>query len=282
MLAPYEDVAGVREMFSDASEVFGRDLLELIQKGPEQDLNDTRFSQVCVFLTSMASVAKLHQDDPTALAKVTHTAGFSLGEYSALTFAGVMDIATAVRLLKVRSDAMGAACDLAPSGMMTVVGYEDADLQSLLPDKVSVANQLFPKGRVVAGPRDALKALEASVKAQKKPGTKTIMQPVSGAFHSPFMASAADALREALDGVSLKAPTRTVYSNVTARPHASDPLQIKDALCKQLTAGVLWEDTIKDMIKADIDALYEPAPGKQLTSMMRRISAAHHPKMKNV
>ena len=120
------------------------------------------------------------------------------------------------------------------------------------------------------------------MKAQKKPGTKTIMQPVSGAFHSPFMASAADALREALDGVSLQAPSRTVYSNVTAQPHSSDPIQIKDALCKQLTAGVLWEDTIKDMIKADIDALYEPAPGKQLTSMMRRISAAHHPKMKNV
>jgi len=282
MLAPYEDVAGVKEMFADASEVFGRDLLELIQKGPEQDLNDTRFSQVCVFLTSMAAVAKLHQDDPTALQKVTHTAGFSLGEYSALTFAGVMDIATAVRLLKVRSDAMGAACDLAPSGMMTVVGYEDDALQSLLPDGVSVANQLFPKGRVVAGPRDALKTLEAAVKAQKKPGTKTIMQPVSGAFHSPFMASAADALREALDGVSLKAPSRTVYSNVTARPHASDPVEIKDALCKQLTAGVLWEDTIVDMIKADIDQLYEPAPGKQLTSMMRRISQAHHPKMKNV
>ncbi len=282
MLAPYEDVSGVKEMFSDASEVFGRDLLELIQKGPEQDLNDTRFSQVCVFLTSMAAVAKLHQDDPTALQKVTHTAGFSLGEYSALTFAGVMDIATAVRLLKVRSDAMGAACDLAPSGMMTVVGYEDADLQALLPEKVSVANQLLPKGRVVAGPRDALKTLEAAVKAQKKPGTKTIMQPVSGAFHSPFMASAADALREALDGVSLKAPSRTVYSNVTARPHSSDVVEIKDALCKQLTAGVLWEDTIVDMIKNDIDALYEPAPGKQLTSMMRRISQAHHPKMKNV
>ena len=177
---------------------------------------------------------------------------------------------------------MGAACDLAPSGMMTVVGYEDADLQALLPDGVSVANQLFPKGRVVAGPRDALKALEASVKAQKRPGTKTIMQPVSGAFHSPFMASAADALREALDGVTLSAPSRTVYSNVTARPHSSDPVEIKAALCKQLTAGVLWEDTIKDMIKNDVDQLYEPAPGKQLTSMMRRIDASRHPKMKSI
>ena len=171
MLAPYADTPGVKAMFKEASKIFGCDLLELVEKGPVEKLNDTRFSQVCVFLTSMASVAKLHQDDPSALSKVTHTAGFSLGEYSALTFAGVMDIATAVRLLKVRSDAMGAACDLAPSGMMTVVGYEDADLQALLPDGVSVANQLFPKGRVVAGPRDALKALEAAVKAQKKPGT---------------------------------------------------------------------------------------------------------------
>lgn len=282
MLAPYKAVPGVRQMFADASTVFGRDLLELVEQGPEADLNDTRYSQVCVFLTSMAAVAKLDQDDPSALAKCATTAGFSLGEYSALTFAGVMDIATAVRLLKVRSDAMGAACDLKPSGMMTVVGYEDKPLASLLPDGVTVANQLFPKGRVVAGPRDKLKELEGTIKAAKVRGTKTIMQPVSGAFHTPFMASAADALRTALDDVTFSAPTRTVYSNVTALPHSSEPATIKAALCKQLTAGVLWEDTITHLIKEDVAALFEPAPGKQLTSMMRRISPAHHPKMKSV
>ena len=132
MLAPYADTPGVKAMFEEASEVFGADLLELVTKGPAETLNDTRFSQVCVFLTSMAAVMKLARDDPKAVDACAVTAGFSLGEYSALTFAGVMGLKTALTLLKLRGEAMGAACDLAPSGMMTVIGLEDDALVALM------------------------------------------------------------------------------------------------------------------------------------------------------
>ena len=284
MLAPYADTPGVKAMFKEASKIFGCDLLELVEKGPVEKLNDTRFSQVCVFLTSMAAVKKLQREDPKAVNKCAATAGFSLGEYSALTFAGVMELDTALTLLKIRGDAMGAACDLAPSGMMTVVGLDDDALKKMMPEGVSIANQLFPKGRVLSGSKEGLAKVEAEVKAAGIAGSKTIVQPVSGAFHSPYMSTAADKLKEALSTARLAAPARTVYSNVTAKPHDKDVESIKAKMCEQLMAGVLWEDTINDMAKRfpDVDNFYEPAPGRQLTSMMRRIEPKNQPKMKNV
>mmetsp|Transcript_23415 Transcript_23415/g.76981 ORF Transcript_23415/g.76981 Transcript_23415/m.76981 type:complete len:434 (+) Transcript_23415:126-1427(+) len=284
MLEPYKSAPGVKAMFKKASKIFGTDLLELVEKGPAEKLNDTRYSQVCVFLTSMAAVKKLEKDDPDAVARCNVTAGFSLGEYSALTFAGVMELDTALTLLKIRGDAMGAACDLAPSGMMTVVGLDDDALKKMMPEGVSIANQLFPKGRVLSGSKEGLAKVEAEVKAAGIAGSKTIVQPVSGAFHSPYMSTAADKLKEALSTARLAAPARVVYSNVTAKPHDKDVESIKAKMCEQLMAGVLWEDTINDMAKRfpDVDNFYEPAPGRQLTSMMRRIEPKNQPKMKNV
>ena len=249
MLAPYCDTPGVKAMFKQASTVFGVDLLEIVETGPVETLNDTRYSQVCVLLTSLAAVKKLECDDPAALANCAACAGFSLGEYTALVFAGVMELATAVELLKVRGEAMGAACDEHPTGMMTVVGLEDATLDELMAkcEGVSVANQLFPKGRVVSGPKVGLAALEQAVAAAGIAGAKTIVQPVSGAFHSKYMASAATKLEAQLIKSSFQLPTRTVYSNVTAKPHENDVASIKQMLKQQLTAGVLWEDTIRDM-----------------------------------
>ena len=284
MLAPYADTPGVKAMFKEASKIFGTDLLELVEKGPVEKLNDTRFSQVCVFLTSMAAVKKLQREDPKAVAACSATAGFSLGEYSALTFAGVMELDTALTLLKVRGDAMGEACDLTPSGMMTVVGLDDDALKKVMPENVTIANQLFPKGRVLSGSKDGLAKVEAEVKAMGVAGSKTIVQPVSGAFHSPYMATAADKLKEALASARLAVPARVCYSNVTAKPHDMDVDSIKQKMCEQLMAGVLWEDTIADMAKRypDTASFYEPAPGRQLTSMMRRIEPKNQPKMKNI
>ena len=107
---------------------------------------------------------------------------------------------------------------------------------------------------------------------------------VSGAFHSPYMASAADKLETALASATFGAPSRVCYSNVDGRPHAADAESIKRKMKEQLMAGVLWEDTIRHMAKEypDTENFYEPAPGRQLTSMMRRIEPANQPKMKNV
>lgn len=288
MLEPYLKVPGVKDMFQRASAVFGEDLLEIVQKGPVEKLNDTRFSQVCVFLTSLAAAKKVEHDDSSVIKRAVACAGFSLGEYTALTFAGVLELETALKLLKVRGEAMGAACDSSelPTGMMTVVGIEEAKLQELLeqyPD-CSIANQLFPKGRVLSGPKDQLAKIEQQVKDLQVAGSKTIVQPVSGAFHSKYMAPAAETLRKALDDAVFAPPSRVVYSNVTAKPHDADVSSIKQKMFEQLTAGVLWEDTIRDMAErfSNTSNFYEPAPGKQLTSMMRRIQPENVPKMKNV
>jgi len=288
MADAYLDVPGVRDMFAKASQVFGEDILEIVRNGPVEKLNDTRFSQVCVFLTSLAAMKKVERDDPAVVAKASACAGFSLGEYTALAFAGVLDLPTALELLKVRGAAMGAACDASEvaTGMMTVVGLEDPKLAELMAPyaEVSVANQLFPKGRVLSGPKDQLAKLEADVKGLQLPGTKTIVQPVSGAFHSKYMAPAAATLLTALQNATFAKPSRLVYSNVTAKPHDADPAAIKQKMFEQLTAGVLWEDTIRDMANRcpNTTNFYEPAPGKQLSSMMRRINPDNVSKMKNV
>ncbi|KAJ8598995.1 hypothetical protein CTAYLR_009457 [Chrysophaeum taylorii] len=288
MLEPYVSTPGVKAMFEEASVVFGEDLLALVSDGPVEKLNDTRFSQVCVFLTSLAAMKKVEHEDPSVVARASACAGFSLGEYTALAFAGVLELKTALELLKVRGEAMGAACDASelPTGMMTVVGVEEPMLLELLADvpDVSIANQLFPKGRVLSGPKDQLQTLEAAVKALNLSGSKTIVQPVSGAFHSKYMKPAADALERALETAKFATPNRLVYSNVTAKPHAPDVAAIKQKMVEQLTAGVLWEDTIRDVDSRfpETAHFYEPQPGKQLSSMMRRINADNLPKMKNV
>jgi [acyl-carrier-protein] S-malonyltransferase len=164
--------------------------------------------------------------------------------------------------------------------MMTVVGLEDDALKKMMPEGVSIANQLFPKGRVLSGSKDGLQAVEDAVKEAKIAGSKTIVQPVSGAFHSPFMATAAEKLGEALAAATFRKPARVVYSNVDGLPHADDADAIKRRMKAQLTAGVMWQDTIDHI--GDLDAFYEPAPGKQLASMMRRIDAARHAKMRSI
>jgi [acyl-carrier-protein] S-malonyltransferase len=135
---------------------------------------------------------------------------------------------------------------------------------------------------VLSGSKRGVAAVEAAVKALKNPpkGLKTIVQPVSGAFHSPFMATAAEKLGEALAAATFRKPARVVYSNVDGLPHADDADAIKRRMKAQLTAGVMWQDTIDHI--GDLDAFYEPAPGKQLASMMRRIDAARHAKMRSI
>ena len=172
------------------------------------------------------------------IANANACAGFSLGEYTALVFAGILDVKTALQLLKVRGNAMAEAASLTPTGMMTVIGLDDDELGALCDKhKCSVANQLFDKGRVVSGGKGDLEELETSVKATGKDGLRTIMQKVSGGFHSKYMQPAKEKLEAELATVEFKPPNRRVYSNVTALPHSSNPDEIKAKMAEQLIAG---------------------------------------------
>ncbi|KAH8051462.1 [acyl-carrier-protein] S-malonyltransferase [Aureococcus anophagefferens] len=200
MLEPYKSAPGVKAMFKKASKIFGTDLLELVEKGPAEKLNDTRYSQVCVFLTSMAAV-KSSRGRPRRRRALQRHGGLLAGRVLGADVRGRHG-ARPLALLKLRGEAMGAACDLAPSGMMTVIGLEDEALAEVMPDDVTIANQMFPKGRVLSGSKDGIAKVEAAVKALNVAGVKTIVQPVLDAPAPPpvraFFVAASSALRSLL------------------------------------------------------------------------------------
>jgi len=211
------------------------------------------------------------------LKKVKCAAGFSLGEYSALVFGGALSFEDGLRVVKARAEAMDAAAKAAPGGMATVTGASDAALQQALDKaaatvgggkKAYIANYMFPEGRTCSGD---LKVLEEMCKIAPSMGAKQAkMLNVSGAFHSPLMQAAQEALSKTLDAADIKMPSIMVYSNVTGKPYESVE-QIRAQLKRQLLEPVMWEQGTKHLVALGCTQYVETGPGKQLKAMMRRI-----------
>ena len=272
---PHGDAA--REVYEKASAVLGYDLLDICVNGPKAKLDNTVHSQPALLLAGLAGVEKLRNDSPGTVSDASCTAGLSLGEYTALVFAGAMTFEDALKVVKVRAESMSAAATAGePHGMLSVVGLSDDDLnaicaqvrQKLGKDTVcQVANHLFPQGRVVSGHKTALE--EVQKLATNKGALKAQAVAVSGAFHSPLMKSAYDALKEVLTTVTIKAPRIPVYSNVTAEPY-KNVKDMKALLLKQMTSPVQWEKTFNVFLEI-ATGFIEPGPGEQLKAMMKRI-----------
>lgn len=279
MLKTCQELPKVKEMIATSKKILGYDLLDICVNGPKAKLDNTVHSQPALLLAGLAGVEKLRNDSPGTVSDASCTAGLSLGEYTALVFAGAMTFEDALKVVKVRAESMSAAATAGePHGMLSVVGLSDDDLnaicaqvrQKLGKDTVcQVANHLFPQGRVVSGHKTALE--EVQKLATNKGALKAQAVAVSGAFHSPLMKSAYDALKEVLTTVTIKAPRIPVYSNVTAKPFPSDPAEIAELLCRQLCEPVQWEGTLKAMISKGKKKLYELGPGAQIKAMCKRI-----------
>ncbi|XP_059182060.1 malonyl-CoA-acyl carrier protein transacylase, mitochondrial [Centropristis striata] len=268
----------VREMFSVAQQVLGYDLLALCLQGPEDQLRETVHCQPAVFVTSLAAVERLNHENPKAIETCVAAAGFSVGEYAALVFSGSMNFAEALYAVKVRAEAMQEASQLVPSGMLSVTGrpqaqYKAACLQAeehcsslgIKEPVCSVANYLFPDGRVLAGHQQALEFLQQNSGQLQFLRTKAL--PVSGAFHTELMASAAEALRKVLRQVEVRRPEINVYSNVDAKRYMNAD-QVRRQLVKQLVAPVKWEQTLHEIYErtqgTKFPDTYEVGPGRQL------------------
>lgn len=266
MVSKHLDTDGVRELFDQAQNILGYDILDICQNGPEAKLNDTLVSQPAIYLTSLAALLTLKQTQPDVVADASATSGFSLGEYTALVFAGAMDWQSGLKLIQKRAEAMQQAAKESKSGMVSLVGLDDAAVNKVCQDcDVQVANYLFPKGRVISGGEQEI---EKAITASKQAGAqRAIKLKVSGAFHSKYMASAQEQLDQALQEVTVKDPSCTVYANITSEPYSGAD-EVKTGLAKQLTGSVRWEETIQ---KAKASKFYEVGPGNQLRSMMRRI-----------
>jgi [acyl-carrier-protein] S-malonyltransferase len=263
-----------QSMFDQAAEILGYDLLELCAHGPEEKLNSTVYSQPALFVCSLAALEKLKQDSPEVVADCAVTAGLSLGEYTALVFAGAIDFAGGLRLVQARGQAMQDASDATPSGMVSILGLERPQVESMCDrargeDILQVANLLCPGNIVVSGHKTACQRITELAEAAG--AMKVIPLAVAGAFHTPLMQPAIDRLATALSAVEISTPRLPVVSNVDARPH-QDRQEMGGLLVRQLVNPVLWEDSMRWMIEEfGVDQCYEIGPGRVLRGLLKRI-----------
>ena len=263
----------VRRLYDEASALLGYDLADVCWNGPKERLDTTVVSQPALFVASFAALEALRQDEPDAANHCVAAAGLSLGEYTALAFAEALSFADGLRVVKARGEAMQAAADATPGGMVSVLGLEAPAVEELCAEvapaagPIRVANLLCPGNTVVSGAVAACEAVEKQVEAK---GGRTIRLAVAGAFHTPFMKPADEALAAALAGVKIHPPRVPVWSNVDARPH-TDPDEIRDLLVRQVLHPVLWEQTLRGLLADGCDRFYEIGPGRVLAGLLKRV-----------
>ena len=269
-----ESLPAARALFDDAEQVLGYDLARLCANGPVEELDSTIYSQPALFVCSLAAVEQIRSETPEIISLASAAAGLSLGEYTALVFAGVMEFEHALRVVKCRGEAMQAAADATPSGMVSVLGLELAQVEDLCeqsrqPDEVlRIANHLCPGNIVVSGHNASCEKLVEN--AESAGAMKVVALAVAGAFHTPIMESALEQLAEALAEVPMASPRIPVISNVDAQPH-SDPEEIREILVRQVVSPVRWEDSMRLLLDDGYSNFYEVGPGRVLRGLLRRI-----------
>jgi [acyl-carrier-protein] S-malonyltransferase len=268
-------IPAARALFDRAAAVLGYDLYKLCTEGPESDLNSTVYSQPALFVSSLAALEQLKQDAPELVGSCSAAAGLSLGEYTALVFAGVMEFEAGLRVVQERGRAMQAAADASSSGMVSVLGLEREQVEKLVAEARSdqtleVANLLCPGNIACSGDTAACERLITLATAAG--AMKVIPLAVAGAFHTSLMQPAVERLRTALADVPMQKPRIPVVSNVDARPH-DDPNEIRELLIKQVCSQVRWEDSMRYLLETvGITQFYELGAGRVLAGLLKRIA----------
>lgn len=270
-----ETVPEAKALFDQASEVLGYNLAELCISGPAETLNTTDHSQPAIFVASLAALESLKNENPELVSACSATAGLSLGEYTALVFAGVMSFEDGLRVVQERGLAMQAAAELTQSGMVSVVGLETDQVEKVVAEVrqegeiLQLANFLCPGNIVVSGHTEACGRLEEPANAE---GARMVMPlTVAGAFHTPLMQPAVERLTAVLENVTLHAPRIPVVSNVDATAH-DDPEEIRQLLVQQVVSPVRWEDSMNKLLADGTEQFYEIGPGRVLRGLLKRIA----------
>ena len=269
-----ESTPRAREVFERARAGLGYDLSAVCLEGPAEKLDATDFSQPALFVTSLAALEWLRANKPEVHDGCRGVAGLSLGEYTALVFAGVMSFEDGLRVVQERGRAMQAASDAVPSGMVSILGLDAEKTEQVCGEARSagevlqIANYLCPANIVVSGHKTACaRVADLAVKAG---AMKAIPLAVAGAFHTPLMQPAVERLAKALANVKLSAPRMPVISNVDAAAH-SDPEEIRELLVKQVVSPVRWEDSLRKLLAEGYAPFWEVGPGRVLRGLLKRI-----------
>ncbi|ELP5728550.1 ACP S-malonyltransferase [Vibrio vulnificus] len=260
----------VKQTFAQASEALGYDLWALVQNGPAEDLNQTFRTQPALLASSVA-IWRVWQE--LGLAQPENLAGHSLGEYSALVCAGVIDFQEAIKLVELRGQLMQEAVPAGTGAMYAIIGLDDEAIakaceEAAQGDVVSPVNFNSPGQVVIAGSKDAVERAGALC---KEAGAKRALPlPVSVPSHCALMKPAAEKLAVALESIEFKAPQLPVINNVDVVAE-TDPAKIKDALVRQLYSPVRWTESVELMSSQGVEKLLEMGPGKVLTGLTKRI-----------
>ena len=260
-------------LFQKAGEILGENLLDLCRGGPAERLNATDMSQPAIFVSSLAALEALRETDPAVVDQCAATAGLSLGEYTALVFAGSMSFEDGLRVVRERGRAMQAAAEATPSGMVSALLLDIPTVEEVVREasaagRIRIANYLCPGNTGLSGDTAAINAAEKLIEAKSG---KAIRLTVAGAFHTDLMRPADERLAAVLRDVTIVPPRIPVWSNVDALPHA-DPAEIRDILVRQVLNPVRWEESIRNLLADGVDQFYEIGPGKVLAGLLKRIN----------
>jgi [acyl-carrier-protein] S-malonyltransferase len=264
----YDSSAEVRALYELASSELDADIAQLSFAGPAEELKRTRFTQPAILLHSLAVLTVLKEDRPD----FDYAAGHSLGEYGALAVCGAISYADAIKAVVRRATLMEEACEANPGTMAATIGLsieaikdicrKASDIGVVIPANFNSASQIVISGARV-GVEDAVNlAREAGAK-------RAMMLEVGGAFHSPLMASAQTGMEEYLRNITINSPDRPVIANVTAEP-VRDPDEIRRLLVEQITAPVMWAQTMDYLKRHDVTRIFEIGPGKVLSGLAKR------------
>ena len=257
----------IKKLFLKANDQLGYPLSDIMFEGPSDKLMQTKHTQPAIFLHSVALFGDM-DEKPDAVA------GHSLGEFSALVAAEVIDFETALDLVSLRGELMQEAGEKQPGGMAAIIGMDDDTVDSIckkateeIQKPVVAANYNCPGQLVISGDVDAVKK---AVELAKEEGCRLAkILPVSGAFHSPLMKPALEGLQAKLEEISFNDPICPFYSNATGES-TLDAETVKNNLIAQLTSPVKWTQTLQNMDKSGITDYVEVGPGKVLQGLVKR------------
>ncbi len=256
-----------RSLFDRANGALGYDLASICFGGPEAELLKTENAQPGIFLVSWVALQLLRERVPQF--QFQATAGLSLGEFTALTAAGVLEFEDGLRVVRMRGRFMQEACEATRGGMAAIIGLEEGPTREVCTEAdVELANLNCPGQLVISG--EEAKIARACELAKLRGAKRALPLPVAGAYHSRLMASAQPKLREALAGIPIHLPAVPVISNVTAKSHGVAS-EIHERLVEQVTSSVRWEESIRSLLAQGFTRFIELGPGTALSGFMKRI-----------
>ena len=265
----YEASELAKSYFKKADEILGFSISAVMFEGSDEDLKQTKVTQPAVFIHSVISAMLIADFKPDMVA------GHSLGEFSALVANRAMSFEDALRLVSIRAQAMQRACEAVPSTMAAVLKYESEEqvetiCKSITDEIVVPANYNCPGQLVISG---SVKGIDIAAEKLTAAGVKRVLKlQVGGAFHSPLMEPAREELATAINEATFGTPICPIYQNYTAKA-ATDPALIKANLIAQLTAPVLWTQSVKNMIADGATLFTEVGPGNVLQGLVGKIDS---------